>query len=93
MTQVNLGLRNDDYVDLDIDQLAETYLMFRSAMLAAKDQLTALKYEFHIRMKGKGDVQALPSGKYEIRMVRRSARYDMEKLRADLEGVIDPLDI
>lgn len=93
MTQPELGTRNDDYVDLDIDQLAETYLLFVEAVSAAQKQITALQYEFHIRMKEEGDVEALPSGKYEIKMVRRTARYDTEKLKTDLEGVIDTLEI
>ena len=53
MTQVTLGVRDGDFVDLDIDQLAGAFLMFRKKLLAARDQLPALKYEFHIRMKGK----------------------------------------
>jgi hypothetical protein len=67
--------------------------MFRSALLATQEQITALKYEIHIRMKEEGDVEALPSSKYEIKMERYSARYDMEKLKADLEGMIDPSEI
>lgn len=93
MTQPSLGVRNDDYVDMDIDQLAATYLMFRQTMLAAEDQIIALRYEFHIRMKEKGDVEALPSSKYEIKLERRTAKYDMDKLTASLEGMIDPLEI
>ena len=93
MTQVKLGIRNDDFVDLDIDQLAEMYCSLRSSVRTAQDQIIALKYEFHIRMRKSGDANALPSGKYEIKMTRRGARYNTDKLRADLEGKIDPMEL
>lgn len=93
MTQPSLGVRSDDYAEMDIDQLSATYLMFRQTMVAAKAQLEALQYEFHIRMKEAGDVQALPSGTYEIKMERRTAKYDLEKLTSNLEGVIAPEEI
>ena len=93
MTQVKLGVRNDDFVDLDIDQLAEMYCSLRSSVRTAQDQIIALKYEFHIRMRESGDANVLPSGKYEIKMTRRGARYNTDKLRANLEGQIDPMEL
>jgi hypothetical protein len=93
MTQPQLGLRNDDFADLDIDQLAEMYCSVRTSFAVAQGQMLALKYEFHIRMREEGDANALPSGKYEIRRIRRSAKYDAEKLLADIEGEIDPMEL
>ena len=93
MTQPKLGLRSDDFADLDIDQLAGLYVAIRTSIETAKDQMAALNYEFHIRMREEGNATALPSGKYEIRRMRRSARYDADKLRAEIEGEIDPMEL
>jgi hypothetical protein len=93
MTRVSLGLRNDDFADLDIDQLAGLFVAIRTSIETAKDQMVALRYEFHIRMMEEGNANALPSGKYEIRRIRISAKYDAEKLLADIEGEIDPMEL
>ena len=93
MTQPKLGLRSDDFADLDIDQLAGLYVAIRTSIETARDQMAALNYEFHIRMMEEGNATALPSGKYEIRRIRISAKYDAEKLRAEIEGEIDPMEL
>ena len=93
MTQPELGQRRNEFADLDIDQLAELYVAIRASIETARSQMTALKYEFHIRMIEDGDAKALPSGKYEIRLTRRSAKYDAEKLMAEIEGEIDPMEL
>jgi|TARA_B110000263_G_scaffold248341_1_gene263010 hypothetical protein len=93
MTQPELGQRRNEFADLDIDQLAELYVAIRTSIETAKDQMAALNYEFHIRMMEDGNAKALPSGKYEIRLARRSAKYDAEKLIAEIEGEIDPMEL
>ena len=93
MTQPELGQRRNEFADLDIDQLAELYVAIRTSIETAKDQIAALNYEFHIRMMEDGNATALPSGKYEIRRIRISARYDADKLRAEIEGEIDPMEL
>ena len=80
MTQPELGIREEIYSELPVNELAETILILKDRMSTTRDMLKTLEYEVHCRLVEEG-TNALPSDKYEIGIKFTAPTYDVSKIR------------
>jgi len=91
MTQPELGIREEIYSGLPVDELAETILLLKERMSTTRQMLGTLEYEVHCRLVEEG-TNALPSDKYEIGLKFATPTYDVSKIR-ELGELLPPSDM
>ena len=87
MTQPELGIRDEIYITMDTDEVAESIVILKEKLKEIRDQIKVFEYEIHCRLVQAG-TNALPSNEYDIEIKYNTPEYDVSRIRSKLGELI-----